>query len=189
MKKANSTRTMIVSAMFMTLTVVMMFTPLGTLRLPVVSVTIAHIPALVATLVFGLKSGLIVSLTFALTSMFIAITAPTSILDPFFANPLISVVPRLLIPITTYYINKLFKKNSKLGIMSASLVGNLTNTFGVYTMLYLVYAKAIFEETGTNAMSLIIGAMSVSTLIKSVVVVMIVTPCVIALRRVAKNYY
>ena len=66
----------------------------------------------------------------------------------------------------------------------ASLVGNLTNTFGVYTMLYLIYAQDIFEKTGVSALTYIISAMSVSTVIKSVIVVLIVTPTVYALRKV-----
>lgn len=187
MNQTGKTKSMIVTTMFMALTVVMMFTPLGTLRLPVVSVTIAHIPTIVAALVLGLKQGIMVSLSFALTSMFIAIISPTSVLDPFFANPLISVLPRVLIPVTTYYVSRLFKKDSKVGIMVSTLLGNLTNTFGVYTMLYLIYAQAILEQSGNSAVSLIIGAISTSTLIKSVIVVLIVTPTVMALRRVIKK--
>ncbi len=180
----SKTKNLTLNAFFIALTIVMLFTPLGTLRLPFVSVTIAHIPMLVATLTLGLRSGLVISLTFGLVSLFIALTAPNTVLDPFFVNPLISILPRLLIPITTYYVAKLFDKDSKVRIVVASLVGNLTNTFGVYTMLYLIYAQDIFEKTGVSALTYIISAMSVSTVIKSVIVVLIVTPTVYALRKV-----
>lgn len=188
MKQTNKTRNMIATAMFMTLTIVMMYTPLGTLRLPIVSVTIAHIPAIVAALTLGLSSGIFVSLSFALTSLFIALTAPTSILDPFFVNPLVSVLPRVLIPVAAYSVSKLFEKDSKFGIMASALLANLTNTFGVYFMLYIVYAQDIFDKTGTPAFDYILGAISISTILKSIVVVLIVTPSVFALRRVIKRY-
>lgn len=183
----NKTKNLTLNALFIALTVVMLFTPLGTLRLPFVSVTIAHIPMLVATLTLGLQSGLVISLAFGVVSLIIAATAPNTVLDPFFVNPMISIVPRLLIPITTHFISKLFSKESKLGIMIASLVGNLTNTFGVYTMLYLIYAQDIFEKTGVSALTYIISAMSVTTIIKSVIVVLIVTPTVLALRKVVSE--
>ena len=54
-------------------------------------------------------------------------------------------------------------------------------------MLYLIYAKSIFETTEESAMSLIITAISTSTLIKCVVVVIITTPLVLVLKRVEKG--
>ena len=84
--------------------------------------------------------------------------------------------------------SKLFEKDSKFGIMASALLANLTNTFGVYFMLYIVYAQDIFDKTGTPAFNYILGAISISTILKSIVVVLIVTPSVFALRRVIKRY-
>ena len=54
-------------------------------------------------------------------------------------------------------------------------------------MLYLVYARQIFEKTGKEALSLIIGAISTSTAIKCVAVVIIIVPIVYALNRINKK--
>ena len=193
-KKKLSTRMMAINAILIAVMIVMMVTPLGRLPLPLVSVTIAHIPILVTVIVFGLYSGLIVAFAFGITSLLLALAAPSSLLDPFFVNPLISVLPRMLIPVTTFLtyrgLSALLKKWPKSDAVSAAVsivVGNLTNTFGVYTMLYLIYAKSIFETTGESAMSLIITAVSTSTFIKCVVVVIITTPLVLVLKRVEKG--
>lgn len=193
-EKIFSTQMMVSTAMLIALTVVMLFTPVGRIQLPIVSVTIAHIPILIAAIVFGLHSGLIVSLAFGLTSLFIALVAPTSLLDPFFVNPLISILPRLLIPVTTYLSYRGFsalfgkwRRGAAIATAISVVIGNLTNTFGVYTMLYLVYAKAILEKTGQPALGLIITAISTSTLIKCVAVVLLTTPIVVVLKRVMRG--
>jgi uncharacterized membrane protein len=115
------------------------------------------------------------------------------VLDPVFVNPLISVRPRMLIPVTAYFsyigLSKLMGK-SKAGTVAAAAIsvaiGNLTNTFGVYTMLYLIYAKDIMEQTGTPALTLIITAISTSTAIKCLGVMLITTPVVVALKKALK---
>lgn len=188
-----NTKKMVSTAMLIALTIVMLNTPIGRLTLPIVSVTIAHIPILIAAITLGLVPGLIVASAFGLTSLFLALTQPVSLLDPFFVNPLVSVLPRVLIPVTTYFVYKglmaLMGKNRTGELVASGVavaVGNLTNTFGVYTMLYLVYAQAIFEKTGNSALSLIVTAISTSTAIKCVVVVLITVPVVMALKRALK---
>lgn len=191
--KTFSTRMLVSTAMLIALLVVMWFSPVGRIQLPIVSVTIAHIPILIAAIVFGWQSGLIVALAFGLISLFVALVAPATLLDPFFVNPLISILPRLLIPVTTFLsyrgLSALFGKGRKGDIIATAIsvaIGNLTNTFGVYTMLYLIYARDIFEKTGQSALGLIITAVSTSTLIKCAVVMLLTTPVVAVLKRVVK---
>ncbi|MDL2232963.1 ECF transporter S component [Ruminococcaceae bacterium OttesenSCG-928-L11] len=188
--KIFDTKTMVTTGMMIALTIVMMTTPLGTIRLPVVSITVAHIPILIAALTMGLYPGIVVGLAFGLSSLFVALTSPASILDPLFVNPLVSVLPRVLIPITTYFsykgLDRLFGKTKKGNVAAVGIsvaIGNLTNTFGVYTMLYLIYAQRILEESGTPAINMIIAAISTTTLWKCIGVVLITTPVVIGLRR------
>jgi uncharacterized membrane protein len=188
--KRFDTKTLVLTAMFIALTVVMWNTPIGRITLPFVTVTIAHIPILIATITVGLPAGLAVSLAFGLMSLFIAMTSPASVLDPFFVNPLISILPRVMIPVVTYFVYKGLHRlmgAKKVGDIAATgiavALGNLTNTFGVYGMLYLIYAKAILEQTGTPAISLIVTSLSTSTALKCVVVVLICTPVIVAIKR------
>lgn len=163
--------------------IIMMLTPFGTLSFGIISITIAHIPILLATLMLGLKEGLIMALIFGLMSMSKAIMAPEGILDPLFQNPLISIVPRMMIPITTYYTSKLLSKTNKYVATTLSvIVGNLTNTFFVYFSMYL-FVKDQFEALmGKSAMTAILGLVSTSTLIKTVIVVLITVPIVLRVK-------
>lgn len=186
----SSLKIKVATAMMITLTIIMALTPIGMIRLPMVSVTIAHVPILITTILLGLYPGLLVALSFGLVSLILAITTPTSILDPFFMNPLISIFPRLLIPITTYFAYKLskalfssFRGKDSLSIAIAVIVGNLTNTFAVYTMLYLIYAQDIFLKTGKPALNFIIAAISTSTLLKCILIVIAVVPIIRILKK------
>lgn len=193
-QKRFSTKTLTVTAVMVALTLILAFTPIGMIRLPLVSITIAHVPAIIAALVLGLSEGFVVALTFGFSSLFLAISAPGSILDPFFVNPLISVLPRALIPVTAYFTYKGLHKALKnlrqgenIAIILAAVVGNLTNTFGVYFMLYIIYAQQIFEKSGKPALSLILTAISTTTLYKTIGVVLIIFPIVKALQRFQRS--
>ncbi|WP_085833060.1 ECF transporter S component [Clostridium merdae] len=180
--------------MMIALTVILLNTPLGVITLPMIRITIAHMPILITAILFGLTEGLIVGFAFGACTLFIALTSPVSILDPFFVNPLVSILPRVLIPVTTYYcyqgLQKLlpaFRGKDTLSVTVSLAIGNLTNTFGVYAMLYLLYAAQILEKTGTPALHLILGLISTSTVIKCVGIMLIGTPLILALQKAMKH--
>lgn len=187
---ALSARQITAVGMMIALTVILLNTPLGVITLPMVRITIAHLPILIATILFGLSQGLMVAFAFGACTLLIALTSPVSVLDPFFVNPLISILPRMLIPVTTYYSYHALKKllngikgKETISVATSLAIGNLTNTFGVYAMLYILYAADILEKTGTPALSLILGLISTSTAIKCVGIMLIGTPVVLALRK------
>ena len=190
MNSTFSLQKKVATAMMITLTIILATTPLGTIRLPLVSVTIAHAPVLITTILLGLYPGLWVALSFGLLSLFLAITTPTSLMSPFFMNPLVSIFPRILIPITAYFAYKISckiftskKKKEIISIGISVIVGNLTNTFGVYLMIYLIYAQEILEKTGKSAISLILVAMSTSTAIKCLFLVLVLVPLIKILQK------
>lgn len=186
----SSLKIKVATALMITLTIIMALTPIGMIRLPMVTITIAHIPILITTILLGLYPGLLVALSFGMMSLILAITTPTSILSPFFANPLISILPRLLIPVTTYFVYQFakvlfssFRAKDTLSIALSVIIGNFTNTFGVYTMLYLVYAQDIFEKTGKPALSVIITLISTTTLLKCIFIVVLLVPLIRILKK------
>ncbi|MBE6821840.1 MAG: ECF transporter S component [Ruminococcaceae bacterium] len=192
--KRYSARSLVTTGMMIALTIILAFTPIGMIRLPVVSITIAHVPAIIAAMVMTLPESMAVALAFGFSSLFLAISSPASILDPYFVNPLVSILPRALIPVTAYFtyhgLKKLMKnvrQGDSIAIIVGTVVGNLTNTFGVYAMLYLIYAQQIFEKTGKPALSLIIAAISTTTLYKCIGIVIIVLPIVKALKKAIRR--
>lgn len=192
--RISRTQSLVITSMMIALTILLMTTPVGTIKLPLVSITIAHVPAIITAIVLGLGEGMAVAFALGLSSLVTAIVSPGTILDPFFVNPLVSILPRMFIAITTHYsyrgLQKLLKRRKAgeyFAIAVSVIIGNLTNTFGVYTMLYLVYAKQILEKTGKEAIGLIVAAISSTTVIKCIAVVILVTPIVLALQRIRKH--
>jgi len=141
------------------LTVVLSITHLG--LIPFVSgaaITILQIPVIIAVLMEGFAVGLGVGAIFGVSSLIQAAMNPTGILDPFFVNPLVSVVPRMLIAVITFLVFKGLqslntKKQPAVKIVFAGIAaffGSMANTVFVIGSLYLVYAKEIIEIAGGN---------------------------------------
>ncbi|WP_040212261.1 ECF transporter S component [Clostridium polynesiense] len=147
-----STRQMAVVGMLSGITFFMGLTRLGFIPLPTgVNATIMHLPVIIGTIIEGPLVGSIIGLAFGLFSMYQAFTAP-SLLSFWFWNPIIALVPRVLIVLSTYYVYKLFKGRYKsFSIGAASVAGTLTNTIGVLLLSYFFYFEKIAEVTNTSA--------------------------------------
>lgn len=63
---------------------------------PTISFTLMHIPVLIGAYLFGSKGGLYYGFLFGFLSFWQASANPTGLLDPFFQNPIISIIPRLV---------------------------------------------------------------------------------------------
>ena len=111
--KQKRNRMLAGTAALSALTVIFSFTRLGMIPwFSGASITICHIPAILAAILFGLPSGLIVGGVFGVSSLILAATQGTG-LDVFFVNPLVSVLPRLTLPVVVYLLNSLFLKISE----------------------------------------------------------------------------
>ena len=112
--------------------------------------TIMHIPVIIGAIIEGPVVGATIGLIFGLTSLWNAMTQPT-ITSIFFLNPLVSILPRVLIGVVAYYvyqgIYKISKKVYAAGFM-AGLIGSLANTVGVLGMIYVLYADKYIERIG-----------------------------------------
>ena len=112
--------------------------------------TIMHIPVIIGAIIEGPDVGATIGLIFGLTSLWNAMTQPT-ITSIFFLNPLVSILPRVLIGVVAYYvyqgIYKISKKVYAAGFM-AGLIGSLANTAGVLGMIYVLYADQYMERIG-----------------------------------------
>ena len=112
--------------------------------------TIMHIPVIIGAIIEGPVVGATIGLIFGLTSLWNAMTQPT-ITSRFFLNPLVAILPRVLIGVVAYYvyqgIYKISKKVYAAGFM-AGLIGSLANTVGVLGMIYVLYADKYMERIG-----------------------------------------
>ena len=105
-----------------------------------VSITIMHVPVIVGAILEGPIVGLVIGLIFGVFSLLQAAMAPTGPIDVFFTNPLVSVLPRLLIGPVTWFVYKNFKRWNVPALIAASGLGSLTNTVFVLGMLGVMKA-------------------------------------------------
>lgn len=123
--------------------IIQTFVPfLGNIPIPPLNPTIIHITVIVAAFVLGTKDGMIVGLVWGLTRMFKAYTLPASPLDLLlWTNPIIAVVPRVLVGLVAGLVFQAFlkKKKEKTGMVVAAVMGSLTNTILVLGFIALFY--------------------------------------------------
>lgn len=165
-KNQEVIRALALTAALGALTIVLTITRLGFIPwFSGAAITILHVPVIIATLLGGLWAGLGVGLVFGLSSLIQAAVGPTGVLDPFFVNPIVSVLPRMLIVLITFFVfkalqsmnknNSPFLKQGFVGI--AAFLGSLTNTVFVIGALYAThYADLVAITEGAGYIAFLI---------------------------------
>lgn len=85
------------------ISIVLGSTPIGFIPVGPTRATIMHTPVIIGAIVEGPIVGAFMGLIFGLFSIFQAVTAPTPV-SFVFLNPLVSVVPRILIGVVSFYV-------------------------------------------------------------------------------------
>ncbi|MCX7695729.1 MAG: ECF transporter S component [Caloramator sp.] len=175
--------------MLSAITIVLGLTGLGFIQIPPVKATIMHIPVIIGAIIEGPVVGAIIGLFFGLFSMFQAFTSPTPV-SFIFLNPLIAIVPRVLIGITSYYAYKMLpnKSNGKKCALAAA-VGTLTNTILVLGLIYIIYlerfAKAL-NISVSKAGATILGIGITNGIPEVLISIAIIVPVVTAVNKIRK---
>lgn len=195
----QNVRKMVIVAMLSGICLFLGLTGLGFIPLPLFKLTILHLPVIIGAIVEGPVVGASIGLIFGLFSIYQNITAPTP-MSPFFYNPLVSILPRVLIGIVSYYVYKFLRsklKNVKLSISIAAIIGSLVNTIGVLGLIYLIYFKdyaQVLMDKGTvasNSISAVTTALltviGTNGLAEAILSAIIVTPIVIAVSKIQKK--
>lgn len=153
MTRNTKTRKLTFMAAMLALTIFLDLSPLGAIPVGAVSATIVQVPTILTGILYGPLYGMIMGLLMGITSLLHALTRPVTPLDPLFINPLVSVLPRMLIGLFAglvfMLLVKLFKNKMRfIGATIAGAVGALTNTVFVLGALYLIYAEKIIMDIG-----------------------------------------
>lgn len=243
-EKKLSVRRMTVIGVLGGISVVLGMTPLAFIPVGPTRATIMHIPVIIGALIEGPIVGGMVGLIFGLFSIFQAITNPTPV-SFVFLNPLVSIVPRVLIGVTSYYvynglknlgnkktINLLYLiwigiigylsyeiyqnintgasmwlilmntgliiltlimayftymklRDKALDIIISTIVGTLTNTVGVLSLIYLIYGERFVEGIGGDpnlARKIILGIGVTNGIPETIIGIIITTSVVGALK-------
>lgn len=183
----HSVAALTTTALLTALMLVLSYTPLGFIPIGAISITIVHLPVLIGLMVQGLPTGLFLGALFGLISLMRSLT-PTGLLDPFFLNPLISVLPRLFIPLAAWGVYRLAQRalSGKRGaqhaaVAAGALCGSIVNTVGVLGMLYLLYGASIAEAMGIaqGAVGGVLLSVAVTNGIPEAIASMLLTPAVV----------
>ncbi|MDR1773630.1 MAG: ECF transporter S component [Clostridioides sp.] len=183
---------MTIIALLSSVCIMLSLTPIGYLQIGPVSATIMHLPVIIGAIVEGPIVGAIIGLVFGLTSFFRAVTTPT-VTSFIFMNPLVSIVPRVLMGFLVYYVYlgilKATKKVSASGFI-AGLIGSLLNTVGVLGTIYLLYADRYMEILGISgqAAKAIAGIAVTNGIPEAIVAACIVSPIAVIFNRKKKNF-
>ena len=127
-------------AMLTALTILMGIIPnIGIIQIGVVSLTVLHIPVIIAASLYGIQGGSFVGLIFGLTSWYVASTRAITPMDLLFVNPLVSVFPRIIFGALTGLLFQLFiNRDSHWWEETAiAISGSLIHSILVLTALFV----------------------------------------------------
>ena len=112
--------------------IVLSVTGLGMIPMPSLAgrATIMHVPVILAAILEGPVVGAFTGFIFGLYSFMTPVGAIP-------ADPIVRILPRILIGVTSYYTYVLFRR-SHLGAGVAAVVGTLTNTIGYLGLASLI---------------------------------------------------
>jgi uncharacterized membrane protein len=176
---------------------------LGYIPIPPLTITTMHIPVIIAAILEGPFVGGFVGLIFGLSSMYTAATIYAGWPTAFpFLNPLVSVLPRILIGVLSYFafiaMKKLIK-NKSVSIVFGAIAGTATNTIGVLGMIYILYAQhyvnALVESAQNQGQQLIVkslfsvifGGVLVNLVAEIAMAAILCLPVVLAVERIKRH--
>lgn len=206
-KNLLQTRRLALIGIFTAIIIIMSMTPwLGFLQIGPIQGTTLHIPVIILSIVEGPVVGGILGFMFGAVSMIKAFSNPT----PFsfmFMNPIIAIIPRVLIGVITgwaYQTLKGKKGVKKVSIAISSAIGSIINTVFVLGLVYIIYGQKYMETVNqvgqanaqasgeafvanTNALKLIATTAVTNGIGEMILAIIISTPIAFALIRAFKN--
>ena len=147
------------------LIIVLGITKLGLIPIgPAASITILHVPIILAACLVGLPSALFTGAVFGIMSLVQAAMSPSGVLDPLFVNPLVSVLPRMLTGLIAwalwFLLSKLPKLPKSVSAGITAFISTVCHTLLVIGSLYLFQGAATREGMGGAGYFAVIGMLA-----------------------------
>jgi uncharacterized membrane protein len=174
----------------MALTVVLTFTPLGYIPVGVISITTIHVATILGACILGIKYGAILGGTWGVLCIIKAFQEPIPGNIPF-QNPMISLVPRIIVGIVAAAVfvalsKTKLKKPISLGI--AAVAATLTNTVLVLTALTLFNGFETITAGVTTALETIFSVLiSVNGVVEIITALVLVPSLYMATEKLLKD--
>lgn len=186
MNTKSKTYRLVIRAILTAIIILQTMVPfLGFIPIGITSLTIIHITVIVAAIVLGTKDGMFIGLVWGIFTMIRAFTSPTTPLDiAVFTNPIISVIPRVLVGLVAGLLFTIIYKKTK-KVVAASIVaaifGTVTNTVLVLTLMGTLYTSLVANTYGVDASALFVtlGGIAVTNGISEVITAAVLTPILV----------
>ncbi len=179
----NKTNQLVKLSVFVALIIIQSWVPmLGNIPTPVLSITYIHVTVILATLWLGWKEGVLVGTAWGLNSWIRALTAPVSPINAqVLSDVMVSVLPRMLMPLILAGLIVVFKswsKNPRLVGALAGFSGSFLNTFLVLGAMVLFKQEAYMTINGVDQTGLwkLLGGIIATNGILEAFVAAILTP-------------
>lgn len=160
----------------MALIILMTFIPnVGYIQTGLFSITTIHIPVIVGAALLGPLGGFVLGLTWGLTSYFYALTLGT-IEAMIFLNPMVSIVPRILVGLIVSYsalgLAKLISK-AHLRYALVAVIGTLSNTVLVLSGIFIFASSGLvsFNQAVSTIMTIVVSTNGLLELFSAVFLV------------------
>ena len=198
-QKKSTTYDLVITAMLTAIVILLGFTPLGLIDLPLIKATILHIPVILGSLLLGWRKGAFLGAVFGAVSLIKNTMAPSVLsfaFSPFMPVPgldhgspwalVICFIPRILVGITPDLIyrgsRRLFgHKNAGVKtvcMVVAAIVGAFTNTVLVMGLIFVIFRSAYAAANGITVdavLGVILGVVA-SNGIPEAIVAAVITP-------------
>lgn len=174
----------ILLCLFIAIILVLAFTPLGMIQLPLIKATILHVPVIIGSVLFGPKKGAVLGFLFGLCSFVSNTFTPTALsfaFSPLIPAPgtdsgswlalVVCFIPRILVGVVPWFVFQLlrlpFKKENyqlrTIQLVITGAVGAFVNTALVMGLIYVLFrdAYASMKGVGVDAvLGLIMGVVA-----------------------------
>lgn len=170
-------RKLALAGAFSALIIVLSLTNLGFISFsPVVSITILQIPVILCATMAGLPAGLFAGFVMGMMSLIKAAMSPSGILDPFFVNPMCSVLPRMLLGLVAWglwrVLNLIPRMPKTLSAAVTGFVATFAHTLMVYGCIFIFDGadmRAALDSIGMTGAGYfaVVGAGIVSEMIEA----------------------
>lgn len=180
-KQAFSARDLVLTALFTAIIILMAFTPLGLINLPVIKATILHVPVIIGSVLLGPKIGAYLGAVFGVSSLVVNTATPSLLsfaFSPAIAVPgsshgtpwalVICFVPRILVGVLPWFICRGLEKLMGKAVWAktiqyavAGAVGAMVNTILVMGLIGTALSGAFAAAKGISPDMVMGGILSI----------------------------
>lgn len=178
-----------INALLCALVLLFVFFPLsiGVLSLAIIPI----IAIIVSAEIMGIFNGMLTGLFFGIVSLISAFVRP-NVLSFAFYNPLVSILPRILIGVVAFLVAKAVAKMLPrlpkiFSYAAGACFGVITNTVGVLGMILLFYNGRMMSGGSAITFPWVMGIVVSNSILEVVVCTLVTPPIVLALTKALKT--